>query len=44
MAMQGRVARDYYIVRDTQGVRLWIYRDLKSHGAAPTWFLQGIFG
>jgi protein ImuB len=44
MAVQGRVARDYYIVRDTHGVRLWIYRDMKSHGAAPAWFLQGIFG
>jgi protein ImuB len=40
MAVQGRVARDYYIVRDTHGVRLWIFRDLKTHG----WYLQGIFG
>ena len=40
MAVQGRVARDYYIVRDTHGVRLWIFRDLSSH----SWFLQGIFG
>jgi protein ImuB len=40
MALQGRVARDYYIVRDTHGVRLWIFRELKSHA----WFLQGIFG
>lgn len=40
MAQQGRVARDYYIVRDTNGVRLWIFRDIKSHD----WFLQGIFG
>jgi len=44
MAVQGRVARDYYIVRDTHGVRLWIFRDLGSHGPAPAWFLQGIFG
>jgi protein ImuB len=45
MAVQGRVARDYYIVRDTHGVRLWIFRDLKAaHGATPAWFLQGIFG
>lgn len=41
MALQGRVSRDYYIVRDGQGVRLWIFRDLEPpHG----WFLQGIFG
>lgn len=41
MALQGRVARDYYIVRDSHGVRLWIFRDLKSPYA---WYLQGIFG
>ena len=49
MAVHGRVARDYYIARDSRGVRLWIFRDLKaSPGAAPAathvWFLQGIFG
>jgi protein ImuB len=41
MAVHGRVARDYYIVRDSRGVRLWIYRDLKAPHA---WFLQGVFG
>jgi protein ImuB len=41
MALQGRVARDYYIVRDSHGVRLWIFRDLKSPYG---WYLQGIFG
>jgi protein ImuB len=41
MVLQGRVSRDYYIVRDAHGVRLWIFRDLEPpHG----WFLQGIFG
>jgi protein ImuB len=41
MMLHGRVARDYYIVRDTRGVRLWIFRDLEPpHG----WFVQGIFG
>jgi protein ImuB len=40
MAVQGRIARDYYIARDVNGVRLWIFRDLRSHG----WFMQGIFG
>jgi protein ImuB len=49
MAVHGRVVRDYYIVRDSRGVRLWIYRDLKAARgaapvAAPAWFLQGIFG
>ena len=41
MSVHGRVARDYYIVRDSRGVRLWIFRDLKS---PHRWFLQGIFG
>ena len=45
MSAHGRVCRDYYIVRDTHGVRLWIFRDLEPpHGAASSWFLQGIFG
>ncbi len=44
IVVQGRVSRDYYIVRDTQGVRLWIFRDLKPPRGAPVWFLQGIFG
>lgn len=44
MTVQRRVSRDYYIVRDTHGVRLWIFRDLKPHNAAHVWFLQGIFG
>ena len=41
MAVHGRVLRDYYIARDSRGVRLWIFRDLKSPHA---WFLQGVFG
>ena len=45
MALHGRVSRDYYIVRDTRGVRLWIFRDLRSPKAAThVWYLQGIFG
>ncbi|MEJ0040560.1 MAG: DNA polymerase Y family protein [Gammaproteobacteria bacterium] len=49
MAVQGRVSRDYYIVRDSRGVRLWIFRDLKppreaASAATSAWFLQGILG
>lgn len=35
------VARDYYVARDTAGLRLWVYRDrCPPHG----WFLHGFFG
>jgi protein ImuB len=35
------VVRDYYVARTRTGVRLWIYRE---PGAAPRWFLHGVFG
>ena len=35
------VTRDYFVARDEQGVRLWIYRDRHApHG----WYLHGLFG
>jgi protein ImuB len=35
------IARDYYSALDTQGVRLWVFRERAApHG----WFLHGIFG
>jgi len=36
----GDVARDYYVARDGQGARLWIYRELTG---ARRWLLHGIF-
>ena len=35
------VARDYYVARTAQGVRLWIYQDREASGG---WFLHGVFG
>jgi protein ImuB len=32
--------RDYYVVRNTSGETLWLYRDLSRHGE---WMLHGIF-
>jgi protein ImuB len=37
------VTRDYYVVRDSRGSLLWIYRD-RGSGRASRWFLHGIFG
>jgi protein ImuB len=34
------VTRDYYVARNPQGMRLWIYRERRGERA---WFLQGIF-
>ena len=35
------VTRDYFVARDEQGVRLWIYRERHApHG----WYLHGLFG
>lgn len=34
------VRRDYYVVRDPRGRRLWIYREL---GEPSRWYLQGYF-
>ncbi len=36
--------RDYYRVEDTNGLRFWLYRDgLYESGAAPRWYLRGLF-
>ena len=35
------VARDYYVARDSSGVRLWIFREVRGDRA---WYLHGIFG
>lgn len=35
------VMRDYYVARDAEGARLWVFRErVPPHG----WFLQGVFG
>ncbi len=34
------ISRDYYIVRDVDNRRLWVYRDLKQ----KQWYLHGFFG
>jgi protein ImuB len=34
------IARDYFVARDPQGARFWIYRDL---GDASAWYLHGVF-
>ena len=33
------ISRDYYILRDTRGARLWAYQDRRRLG----WWLQGVF-
>jgi protein ImuB len=35
----GDVARDYYLVRGSDGARQWIFQDLRSH----QWFLHGLW-
>ena len=41
------IQRDYYVARNMQGMRLWIFRDLKRSREPATakscWFLQGLF-
>lgn len=41
------IQRDYYVARNLQGMRLWIFRDLKRSklvsGNQSCWFLQGFF-
>ena len=41
------IQRDYYVARNLQGMRLWIFRDLKRSREPETakscWFLQGLF-
>ncbi|MTH78574.1 DNA polymerase Y family protein [Paracoccus aestuariivivens] len=42
----GTRLRDYFRIEDPTGLRLWIYREGLIHdgrGAAPRWFLHGIF-
>jgi protein ImuB len=39
--------RDYYRVEDSEGRRYWIYRHEQfgdRPGAAPDWYLHGLFG
>jgi protein ImuB len=35
------IARDYYVARDRQGARLWVYRERRG---SQGWFLHGVFG
>lgn len=37
------VARDYYVVRRPDGVRLWVYRE-RGAQEAGSWWLHGVFG
>ena len=41
-----RLRRDYYVAHNEQGVRLWIYRDLRQTDApeGKRWYLHGLFG
>jgi protein ImuB len=34
------VARDYYVARNPAGVRLWVFRERRTHKG---WFLHGVF-
>ena len=35
------IARDYFIVRNPDGLRLWVFRDRRD---ADAWYLHGLFG
>lgn len=37
----GAIDRDYHIVVDKRGARLWVYRDRQSSGR---WYVHGLFG
>ena len=37
------VARDYYIARNPQGARLWVFRNRRETTAGARWFLHGWF-
>jgi protein ImuB len=37
------VARDYYIARNAQGARLWVFRQRRETAAGARWFLHGWF-
>jgi protein ImuB len=44
----GHLARDYFRVEDTSGLRFWLfrsglYRDLGAGANAPTWFMHGTY-
>jgi protein ImuB len=36
------VARDYYVARNSQGARLWVFRN-RREAAGPRWFVHGWF-
>jgi protein ImuB len=36
------VARDYYVARNTQGSRLWVFRN-RREASGPRWFVHGWF-
>ena len=37
------VARDYYIARNAQGARLWVFRNRRETAEGARWFLHGWF-
>jgi protein ImuB len=37
------VARDYYVARNAQGARLWVFRNRRETAAGARWFLHGWF-
>jgi protein ImuB len=37
------VARDYYVARNAQGARLWVFRNRRETTAGARWFLHGWF-
>ena len=37
------VARDYYVARNAQGARLWVFRNRRETSAGARWFLHGWF-
>lgn len=41
-----RLLRDYYVAHNEQGMRLWIYRDLRKADVpeGKRWYLHGLFG
>ncbi len=40
----GAAERDYYMVEDTDGLRVWLFRDgLYGGEAVPRWFVHGVF-
>jgi protein ImuB len=37
------VTRDYYVARNPQGARLWVFRQRRETAAGARWFLHGWF-